>query len=206
MNDADGLQPPSVVAAIGASTAASKFVMASDSKTGSLLRTLAASKPAGAFLELGTGTGLSSAWILDGMDRMASLVTVDNDPAVVAIARQHLEGDPRVAFHVADGGEFLQGLEGQSFGFIFADTWPGKYTHLEQTLALLNPGGLYVIDDMLPQPNWPADHPPKVAALIGLLETRSDLRITKLNWSTGIIVWSKLLDTKNREIEFSEIA
>jgi len=180
--------------------------MASDSKTGSLLRTLAASKPAGAFLELGTGTGLSSAWILDGMDRMASLVTVDNDPAVVAIARQHLEGDPRVAFHVADGGEFLQGLEGQSFGFIFADTWPGKYTHLEQTLALLNPGGLYVIDDMLPQPNWPADHPPKVAALIGLLETRSDLRITKLNWSTGIIVCSKLLDTKNREIEFSEIA
>lgn len=191
MNDADGLQPPSVVAAIEEATAKSGFAMASDAKTGSLLRTLAASKPSGAFLELGTGTGLSAAWILDGMSRTASLATVDNDAVVAAIAREHLGKDPRVSFHVTDGGELLQDLQGQSFDFIFADAWPGKYTHLEQALALLKPGGLYVIDDMLPQQNWPADHPPKVSALIETLEARSDLQITKLNWSTGIIVCTK---------------
>ena len=191
MNDTEGLQPPLVVARIEAATAASGFKMASDAKTGSLLRTLAASKPAGAFLELGTGTGLSAAWILDGMSQNASLVTVDNDEAMVAIAREHLAADPRITFHVKEGSAFLKELEGQLFDFLFADTWPGKYTHLEQTLALLKPGGFYVVDDMLPQPNWPADHPPKVAALIATLEARRDLARTTFNWSTGIIVCTK---------------
>jgi predicted O-methyltransferase YrrM len=34
------------------------FTMASDAWTGALLRTLAAAKPGGSLLELGTGTGL----------------------------------------------------------------------------------------------------------------------------------------------------
>ena len=49
------------------------FDMASEPKTGSLLRALAASKPNGKFLELGTGTGLSAAWILSGMDKKSTL-------------------------------------------------------------------------------------------------------------------------------------
>ena len=43
------------------------FDMASDYRTGALLRTLVASKPGGRFLELGTGYG--AAWISDGMDK-----------------------------------------------------------------------------------------------------------------------------------------
>ena len=49
-------------------TKASNFTMSSEVLTCSLLRTIARSKPAGKFLELGTGTGLSTSWILDGMD------------------------------------------------------------------------------------------------------------------------------------------
>lgn len=45
-----------------------KFDQLSDVKAGSLLATLSASKPKGSFLELGTGSGLSTAWILRGMD------------------------------------------------------------------------------------------------------------------------------------------
>ncbi len=75
-----------------------------------------------------------------------------------------------------------------SFDLIFADTWAGKYTHLDEALALLKPGGLYVIDDMLAQPTWPEDHPPKVERLIADLESRSDLVLTKMNWGTGILV------------------
>ncbi|WP_244214361.1 hypothetical protein [Pedobacter jejuensis] len=41
-------------------TKTSEFEMASDVLTCSLLRTLASSKPEGNFLELGTGTGLST--------------------------------------------------------------------------------------------------------------------------------------------------
>ncbi len=192
MNDTECLQPPNIVAEIEKLTVKCGFTMASDSKTGSLLRMLAATKPSGAFLELGTGTGLSAAWILDGMSQNSTLVTVDNDAAMTGIARENLGTDHRVSFHTADGGEFLQSLEGQTFDFIFADTWPGKYSHLEQALAMLKRGALYIIDDMLPQPNWPADHPPKVLKLIKTLEARSDLQITKLDWSTGIIICTKI--------------
>jgi len=37
------------------------FTMGSEPRTGALLRTLAASKPGGRFLELGTGTGVGRA-------------------------------------------------------------------------------------------------------------------------------------------------
>lgn len=189
----DNVNPysPTVIEAIHQDTLASGFSMASEPQTGSLLRTLAASKPSGAFLELGTGTGLSTAWILDGMNQDATLVSVDNDENVQAIARHHLDHDPRVSFRLADGATFLASLSRQKFDYIFADTWPGKYDHLDEALALLKPGGLYIIDDMLPQANWPAGHDLKVTVLVTTLEQRSDLTITKLNWATGLIIAAK---------------
>ncbi len=173
-------------------TAAVGFGMASEPLTGALLRTLAAGKPQGRFLELGTGTGVATAWLLDGMDSASTLVTVDSDPAVVAIARRHLGDDARVSFYVGDGNVLLASLAGKgSFDLIFADTWPGKYDHLEDALALLKRGGLYVIDDMLPQPNWPDGHAAKVSVLIRQLEARPDLVLAKMHWATGIIIAAK---------------
>lgn len=165
--------------------------MACDARTGALLRTLAALRPGGRILELGTGVGTSTAWLLAGMDRQSRLTTVDNSAECIAVARKWLGDDARVAIYEADGGEFLKSLRGESFDLIFADTWPGKYLQLEDALDLLADGGLYVIDDMLPQANWPEGHDLKVAALIAHLEERSDLLITKLNWSSGIILVTK---------------
>ncbi|MFN7930642.1 MAG: hypothetical protein U0Y68_22510 [Blastocatellia bacterium] len=48
-----------------------------------------------------------------------------------------------------------------------------------------------MIDDLLPQPNWPSDHPPKVAQLLATLEHRADLQFTKLCWSTGLLIAAK---------------
>ncbi len=191
MKDSLPLHIPAVIQAIQRDTLAAGFSMASEPHTGSLLRTLAATKPAGAFLELGTGTGLSTAWILVGMDSVSTLLSVDNDEHVQAIARRHLEHDRRVVFHLSDGATFLAGLSGQHFDFIFADTWPGKYDHLEDALALLKPGSLYIIDDMLPQANWPSGHEKKAAALIATLEQRADVTMTKLNWASGLILVTK---------------
>ena len=194
MNDAINLNPPPVLQSIEKATQAIGFTMASDHLTGSLLRTLTASKPAGKFLELGTGTGLATAWILDGMDANAKLVTIEQDENFVAIAQKYLAKDQRINFHIADGESFIRELvaQNESFDLIFADTWPGKYFVLEETLSLLKVGGLYLIDDMLPQSNWPVDHPPKVAKLIQTLEQRQDFQITKLNWSTGLILATKI--------------
>jgi hypothetical protein len=43
---------------------------------------------------------------------------------------------------------------------------PGKYDLFEETFALLKTGGFYIIDDMLPQPNWPAGHAERVMILL----------------------------------------
>jgi len=162
--------------------------MASEERTGALLRTLAASKPGGEFLELGTGTGISTAWILDGMDADATLVTVESEPKYAEIARRHLGKDPRVTFHVQDGATFLRSLHDRWFDLIFADTWPGKFDHLNEALSLLRPGALYVIDDLLPQANWPDSHGSKVAALISQLKGDLRLIVCQLSWSSGIMV------------------
>jgi hypothetical protein len=65
---------------------------------------------------------------------------------------------------------------------------PGKYDLFEETIALLNSNGFYIIDDMLPQPNWPEGHDKKAEAFIQQLEQRNDLLVTKMNWSTGIMI------------------
>lgn len=162
--------------------------MASDVLTGSLLRTLAGTKPAGKFLELGTGTGLSTAWILDGMDTDSSLVSIDNDARFLEIAQHFLGDDKRLDLILTDGGEWVEENKHRKFDYIFADTWHGKYLLLDEVLAMLNKGGLYIIDDMLPQPNWPDGHQEKATRLIETLEKRQDLLLTKQVWATGIIV------------------
>jgi len=192
MQDDMAMVKPQQLEAIMRDTAAIGFGMASEPLTGALLRTLAAAKPQGQFLELGTGTGVATAWLLDGMDSASTLLTVDSDPAAVAIARRHLGHDAKVRFHVNVGDVFLASLAGKAtFDLIFADTWPGKYDHLEDALALLKRGGLYVIDDMLPQPNWPDGHAAKVPVLIRRLEAHSDLVSVKMRWATGIIIAAK---------------
>jgi predicted O-methyltransferase YrrM len=176
------------VAAIRADTAAMGFNMASTEATGRMLRALVASKLGGRVLELGTGTGLATAWLLDGMDAAATLDTVDIDPACVAVARRNLANDPRVRFHIEDGITFLNRLAGRRYDLIFADTFPGKFDHLDDALALLAVGGFYVIDDLHPQPNWPADHAPKVPTLVHALAARADLVPWPIDWDTGVVV------------------
>ena len=167
------------------------FDQLSDTRLGSLLSTLVASKPNSKILELGTGSGLSTVWILNGMDKNSTLQTVDNDEQLVNIAKQYLSDDKRVEFFIENGEDLILRTKPNSIDFIFADTWPGKYNHLEETLNLLKSGGIYLVDDMLPQENWPDGHNIKADNLVQYLENRDDLNCTKLNWSTGIIICTK---------------
>jgi predicted O-methyltransferase YrrM len=50
-----------------------------------------------------------------------------------------------------DGAAFLEQAAPQQFDFIYADAWPGKFTRLDLALSLLRIGGIYFIDDLLPQ-------------------------------------------------------
>jgi predicted O-methyltransferase YrrM len=169
-------------------TKASGFTMASDALTCCLLRTLAATKPDGKFLELGTGTGLSTSWILDGMNGGSTLESIDHAPEFLDIAKKFLGSDERLSLILTDGEEWVEKNKNKKYDYIFADTWHGKYLLLEEVLTMLNKGGLYIIDDMLPQSNWPEGHAEKAARLIDYLDKREDLHITKQVWATGIII------------------
>jgi len=167
------------------------FEQKSDRKVGALLATLCASKPGGVFLELGTGCGLSTVWMAKGMDTMSRLISVDNDSKVINIAKKYLDEDERITFVCKQGEEVIDSIEKGSVDLIFADTWPGKYHYLEEALALLKVGGIYVIDDMLPQSNWPENHAEKVEALLGHLKQRDDFDVVILDWATGVVIATK---------------
>jgi predicted O-methyltransferase YrrM len=176
---------------IASETKKLSFNMASDLQTGSLLKTLIASKQAGRILELGTGSGLATSWMLQGLSEDADLTTIENNEVLLDIARKQLKDD-RIDFVLADGYEWLKNYSGEKFDLVFADAMPGKYDLFDEAIALLKNGGFYIIDDMLPQPNWPDGHTERVADFISKLENRKDLTFTKLNWSTGIIIVTKI--------------
>ena len=179
---------PKAYDSIKKATEACGFLQMSEISTCTLLKTLAASKPASKFLELGTGTGLATAWILDGMDEDSSLISLDNDETLLNIAKENLGVDKRLTLICTNGGEWIKKNTRSKFSFIFADTWPGKYTHLDETLDMLEEGGFYIIDDMLPQANWPDGHADKVANLLSYLDGREDLVLTKMGWASGIVI------------------
>ena len=176
------------------------FTQSSDDLTGGFLATLAASKPGGRFLELGTGVGAGSAWLLRGMDKASSLITVEQNPEQVDVARKYLGHDPRISFWVGDGLEYLRHTS-TLFDFIFADTKPGKINHPELALDLVVPGGFYVVDDM--NLGW-TDEAELVdmdsylltvwqgqRTLMEVLGARADFLATRLDWSTGLMVCAK---------------
>ncbi|WP_282111381.1 O-methyltransferase [Maribacter stanieri] len=164
------------------------FTMPSDLYVGSFLKTLIASKPNGRFLEIGTGIGLSLSWMIEGMDADSKLISVDNDPALISIASSYFGEDDRVELICQDGTEWIKEYSGAKFDLIFADAWPGKYSEIDEVLDLLKVGGFYIIDDMTKQPNWPDGHEDNVITLTAYLEKRNDLQLTKMNWSTGLIM------------------
>jgi predicted O-methyltransferase YrrM len=187
MNDSERVNVPAEYARIKEATDEMQFNMASDLYTGNLLKTLVASKPSGRFLELGTGTGLATAWMVAGMDLDSSLVTVENNEMLIDVAKKYID-DSRVEFVLTDAYEWIKNYAGVKFDFIFADAMPGKYDLFDETINILCSNGYYIIDDMLPQPNWPAGHDEKVENFIKQLEERNDLLVTKLSWSTGIMI------------------
>lgn len=188
LNDLDLVQPPVSLVGIEARTHAMGFDMASEPHTGALLRALAASKPGGRLLELGTGTGVATAWILAGMDAGTTLTSVDVDARHQEVAREFLGSDSRLTLVLEDGRDFLKRQRGESYDFVFADAIPGKFEGLEDCLRVVKPGGFYIVDDMTPLVKWPKAHVERVAQLVGRLAGDDRFALAPLSWATGLIV------------------
>jgi predicted O-methyltransferase YrrM len=191
LND-ENIAIPEFYALINEASQKLKFNMPSDLKTGSLLRTLSASKPTGHFLDIGTGTGLSLAWIAEGANETSRIISIDINAEFQQVAIDTFAEDQRISIVCADGNEWLTFYDGEQFDLIFADAMPGKFDMLDQTLALVKVGGFYLIDDLLPQPNWPEGHPLKVEKLIETLKQKNNFVQTTLDWSTGLMLFTRV--------------
>ncbi|MEM0991960.1 MAG: class I SAM-dependent methyltransferase [Bacteroidota bacterium] len=192
MNQADIKQIPELYPQLVEKCQSIGFTMPSDIYIGTLLKSLVASKPQGRFLELGTGIGLSLVWMIEGLDAHSTLISIDNDKELIAIATAYFGQNQQVELVSVDGGKWLDHYQGEPFDILFADAWPGKYSHLDKALSLVKVGGFYIIDDMKPQPNWPEGHAEKADQLLEYLESLENFVLTKMDWSTGVVLMTKI--------------
>ncbi len=184
--------PPRALEAIMARTREIGFQSWCWPPVGALLRVMASLKPGGRLLEVGTGTGVGTSWLLDGMDATAQLLTVDINPVTQAIARSHLGMDPRLTILTEDARATVRREPPNSLDLVFADGGVGKHIMLDETLALLRPGGIYICDDTKPHPMWPPEHAAKIPPLMEALAARQDFRRIYIDWSSGVVVMVKL--------------
>ncbi len=164
------------------------YPLSSSRQTGALLRVLAASKPGGRFLELGTGVGVGAAWLLDGMDATATLDTVEIHPEACELARGILGDDPRVTVHEADTRDWVRAHRDERYDLVFADAGAPKFFERDLTVSLLAPGGILVADDLLPQDKWVSQHPELVSRYRETVFDDDRIVTVLIDWASGLSV------------------
>jgi predicted O-methyltransferase YrrM len=191
MDEAVFQPPPKLLEAVMAETRRIGFQSWCWPQVGALLRVMASLKPGGRLLEIGTGTGVGTCWLLDGMDATARLLTIDIDAKVQAVAGSQLGTDPRLTMLCEDAGAIIRREPENSFDLIFADGGAGKHVLLDETLALLRPSGIYICDDTKPHPMRPPEHAAKIPPLMEALAARQDFRRIYIDWSSGVVAMVK---------------
>ena len=179
---------PPLVAAATARARQAEFPMSCDHAVGRLLAVLAAHLPEGArVLELGTGTGVGTAWIVSGLRERTdvTVVSVEKDPDT---ARAAAGGDwpSFVDLHCGDALEVL-GNSG-TFDLIFADAPGGKWDGLDRSMAALRPHGLLIVDDMTPEPDWTDSHRASQDKVRQTLLSAPELTATEMPVGSGVIL------------------
>jgi predicted O-methyltransferase YrrM len=137
---------PRLVWAAVEATRRAGFDKACTPEAGGLLQGLAAERSGLRVLEIGTGCGVGSAWLLSGMDQSSRLVTVEVDRALAAVAERVLRADARARVLAGDW-RLVKAL--RPFDLIFVDVHAAKEDPLP-VLELMAPGAVCVFDDMTP--------------------------------------------------------
>lgn len=187
---------PAVVAASYERARQSGFTLSCEPAVGRLLASLAAAVPAGgSILEMGTGVGAGTSWVVHGLGTRddVRVVSVDLDEQASAVART-AAWPAWVSLRVANVLGVLAELG--RFDLIFADAQGGKWEGLDRTIAALQPGGLLLVDDMTP-PQWMDDaHQRHTARVRTTLLGHPDLVATELACGSGMILCTRRRDPR----------
>ena len=123
-------------------------------ETARLLSVLTRLKQPQRVLEVGCAIGYSSLVISKGLAEGGTILTLEYDPEMVAIARENIKraGKSRVIHVVeADAKDYLAYIdEDESFDMIFLDGPKAHYVNmLDDAVRLLKKGGLLITDNVL---------------------------------------------------------
>ena len=121
---------------------------------GAALRLIASLVGARSVVEIGTGAGVASVWLLRGMRPDGVLTTIDVEPEHHRAARETVTeagiASNRVRFISGQALEVLPRLTDTAYDMVFCDGDKREYGgYLEQALRLLRPGGVVVFDNAL---------------------------------------------------------
>jgi demethylmenaquinone methyltransferase/2-methoxy-6-polyprenyl-1,4-benzoquinol methylase len=182
-----------VVLAAKARAARAGFRLSSEDPVGELLSVLAGEVPEGGrVLELGTGVGVGTAWIVAGLASAGrsdvAVVTVESEPRMAALARDG-EWPDCVSLVEGDVLDVLGGL-GQ-FDLVFADAHGGKWEGLDRTVGVLRSGGVLLVDDMRPQQWWTDGQRSKQEMVRHSLLGHPDLDSIELDVGSGVILCTR---------------
>lgn len=150
----DGWLPEEPFLAAARQRAAEVGVAAVDAASGSVLRLLAAVTGARAVVELGTGAGVSTLWLLRGMRPDGVLTSVDPEAEHQRLARQSLVeagyGSGRVRLIAGRALEVLPRLSDGAYDLVFCDAARSENAdYLAAALRLLRTGGVVVFAGVL---------------------------------------------------------
>ena len=165
------------------------FQMSCEDLVGRLLATLSATVPKnGKSLEIGTGTGVGTAWICTGLRERTDVevITIEVDPFL----HQAVLGGSwpaYIKFICGDAKEMLDNLE--EFNLVFADASPVKYGgNIESTFRLLAAGGILVIDDLRANRKLNETQCSDIENLRRKIMANPNLQVVELQWATGVII------------------
>ncbi|MDD9206118.1 class I SAM-dependent methyltransferase [Georgenia sp. 10Sc9-8] len=125
-------------------------VQAVPAGTGAALRVLAAASRAHAVAEVGTGTGVSGLWLLQGMVPDGVLTTIDVEPEHQQAARQAFAAagvrTPRARLISGRALAVLPRLADGAYDMVVVDGDPAEATDcVELAVRLLRPGGVLAV-------------------------------------------------------------
>lgn len=117
---------------------------------GQVLRMLAAVNGSRAVLEIGTGAGVSSLWLLDGMPAEGVLTTIDSEVEFQREARRAFQaaGLPSQRTRLIAGRalDVLPRMAARGYDMVVIDADVNEFPdYLEHAVRVLRPGGVVVI-------------------------------------------------------------
>jgi predicted O-methyltransferase YrrM len=160
---------------------------------GAVLRFLAAAISARSVVEIGTGAGVASVYLLRGMAGDGVLTSIDMEAEHQRVAREALAAagfaSGRARLITGRALDVLPRLTDGGYDLVFCDAAKGEYgDYLREAVRLLRPGGLVVFDNALWHGRVPdsSHRDPETVAVRELLrQVHDDERLVPLLLPSG---------------------